>query len=288
MENILVNLNLINKNEIIIEHKGTRDISNINVKSNNNIKWLDIEQFKNYSEENLNEYLVGTDLKELNIKNIRKSTYNDDKRRYDFIKHRFEKKSKILDFGCGTGGFLHLIKNEYDVYGVEMSDNYRNILQKENLNIYKFIDDINIKFDCICLWHVFEHLDKPLEILKNISKKLKKNGKIYIEVPHSNDILINRYGCDEFKKFTYWSEHLILHTKKSLKTFIEAVNLNVKEIINIQRYNLINHLYWLSKGKPGGQKKWEDMNINMLNEQYKKVLIDNNETDTILAICELN
>lgn len=288
MEDILLKLNLINKDEIKIVHEGTRDISCINVKSNNNIKWLDVRKFKDYTDENLNEYLIGTGIKELNIENIRKQTYKDDKRRYEFIKKNSKKGAKILDFGCGTGGFLHLIKDEYDVYGVEMSDIYRNILEKENLKMYKYIDNVNTKFDIICLWHVFEHLDKPLEILKNISEKLKKNGKIYIEVPHSNDILINRYDCDDFKKFTYWSEHLILHTKESLKTFIEAVDLNVIDIINIQRYDLINHLYWLAKGKPGGQKKWDDMNVDVLNNQYKKLLINSNESDTILAICELN
>lgn len=287
MEKLLIDLKLINKDEVIIEHNGTRDNPEINVKSNNKIKWLDINNCKDYSEENLDEYLVGTGIKELNIENIRKETYNDDKRRYDFIKSYCKAGSKILDFGCGTGGFLHLIKDEYEIYGVEMSDIYKNLLESEKLKIYKFIDDIDIKFDFICLWHVFEHLDKPIEILKSISKKLKDNGKIYIEVPHSDDILINRYDCEKFKNFTYWSEHLILHTKKSLTKFVESAELKVKEIINIQRYNLTNHLYWLSKGKPGGHKKWEDMNLNSLNNEYKKLLINNNETDTILAVCEL-
>ena len=102
-----------------------------------------------------------------------------------------------------------------------------------------------------------------------------------LEFPKINEINIsgldkkNNYDLQEKLNF------LMVNNLFSLNKF------EVKEIINIQRYNLTNHLYWLSKGKPGGHKKWEDMNLNSLNNEYKKLLINNNETDTILAVCEL-
>lgn len=59
------------------------------------------------------------------------------------------------------------------------------------------------------MFHVLEHIPHQLETLKILRKKLKKNGKIIIEVPHSEDFLLEFDELIEFKHFTFWSEHLI-------------------------------------------------------------------------------
>lgn len=45
----------------------------------------------------------------------------------------------------------------------------------------------NEKFDYIFLNHVFEHLDNPVGVLKDLVSRLNKGGKIIIEIPHGND-----------------------------------------------------------------------------------------------------
>ena len=291
MENLLLNLNLIDKTSIIIEHKGTRDDPNINIKmcTKSKIRWLDLQHSKNYSEESLEEYMVGTDIKELTLDEIRKETFKDDNRRIEYIENilKCDNTRNILDFGCGTGGFLNLLKNKYNSYGVEMSDIYRNILNEENLKVYKSINEFNIKFDIICLWHVFEHLDNPLGLLAQIKNFLKPNGIILIEVPHALDILMTKYKNFEFKKFNYWSEHLILHTKESLQKFIEKSDLRLDYIEGIQRYNLANHLYWMSNNKPGGHRNWSELSSPILDNEYENILKNNNLTDTLIAQCKL-
>ena len=291
MENLLLNLNLIDKDSIIIEHKGTRDEPNIDVKmcTKSKIRWLNLHNSKNYSEESLEEYYVGTDIKNLSLDEIRKETFKDDKRRVGYIENILngDNSKNILDFGCGTGGFLKLLQNKYNIYGVEMSDIYRNILINDNLEVYKSIDEFIIKFDIICLWHVFEHLDDPIGLLTHIKNYLKPDGIILIEVPHAGDILMTRYNNLEFKKFNYWSEHLILHTKESLQKFIESSCLKIDYIRGIQRYNLSNHLYWLSNNKPGGHRKWADLSTRILDKEYENILININSTDTLIAHCKL-
>lgn len=291
MENLLFELNLIDKESIILEHKGTRDNKNINIKmcTKSKIRWLDLQNSKNYSEESLEEYFVGTDIKELSLQEIRKETFKDDKRRIEYIENMLngDNSKNILDFGCGTGGFLKLLKNKCNSYGVEMSDIYRNILNNDELEVYKSIDEVNIKFDIICLWHVFEHLDDPIGILTQIKNYLKPDGIILIEVPHAEDVLMTRYNNLEFKKFNYWSEHLILHTKESLKKFIESSFLKIDYIRGIQRYNLSNHLYWLSNNKPGGHRKWVDLSTTVLDKEYEDILNNINSTDTLIAQCKL-
>ena len=41
------------------------------------------------------------------------------------------------------------------------------------------------------MFHVLEHLPYQIDTLKSIHSKLKKGGKIIIEVPHGEDYLLN-------------------------------------------------------------------------------------------------
>ena len=103
---------------------------------------------------------------------------------------------------------------------------------------------------------------------------MKQNTLLIIEVPHANDFLISEYNCNEFKKFTFWSEHLILHTEKSLLNLLNKVGFSNIEITYYQRYNIFNHLNWLFNGKPGGHKN-NIYNDKELIDTYNNFLIKN-------------
>ena len=67
---------------------------------------------------------------------------------------------------------------------------------------------------------MLEHLDRPEDFLRQSHKILSRtNGRLILEVPHANDPLIRFYNCEEFKKFTFWSQHLILLPVKALKDY---------------------------------------------------------------------
>ena len=40
------------------------------------------------------------------------------------------------------------------------------------------------------MFQVFEHINRPLEMLSNCKKFLKPNGVIYLEIPNVNDALL--------------------------------------------------------------------------------------------------
>jgi predicted SAM-dependent methyltransferase len=132
--------------------------------------------------------------------------------------------------------------------------------------------------------HVLEHLYDPIKTLKHIKNKMKKKTILIIEVPHAHDFLISEYKCEAFKKFTFWSEHLILHTEKSLNTLLKKVGFSDIKITYYQRYNIFNHLQWLSNGKPGGHKNTKFKDIDLINS-YNNFLIKNKKTDTLIAYC---
>ena len=116
--------------------------------------------------------------------------------------------------------------------------------------------------------------------------KMDKNTLLIIEVPHANCALINHYDCDEFKKFTFWSEHLILHSETSLMKLLSYVGFTKINIEYEQRYNIFNHLQWLNTGKPGGHKHTPSFSEDLV-ISYDTYLAKNKMTDTIVAYCYL-
>lgn len=106
---------------------------------------------------------------------------------------------QLLDFGCGNGNFLRAFGScfsSWNLIGADQNTKY----EKEVINLpnTQFTsnapDQINDQFNLISLIHVLEHIVYPIDFLKNISKKLKVDGFILIEIPNLEkspfDILI--------------------------------------------------------------------------------------------------
>ena len=219
---------------------------------------------------------------------IKTPTIEDDYRRANQFQRILKNKS-ILDFGCGWGGFLRNLKNSKSLNGVELRDeciryignNFKNINVSNNISVF------NKKFDIITMFHVLEHIPYQINTLKALRLKLKKRGKIIIEVPHAEDFLILQKELKEFRNFTFWSEHLILHTYKSLKLILSKSGFKNINIQYYQRYNFSNHLGWFLKKKPGGHDFYKNIISEKLNQSYIENLISLKKTDTLIAVAEL-
>ena len=109
-------------------------------------------------------------------------------RRIALVKQFWSGSAKILDVGCATGFFLSYVKRAgLDPYGVDISSyaiNQGRSLFGESLICCNVDDHIPFSdefFDMITCWDVLEHLRNPSVFLKNISRKLKKDGLIFVE-----------------------------------------------------------------------------------------------------------
>lgn len=106
------------------------------------------------------------------------------------------KAKKILDIGCGDARFIYNIKNwckenKIEIYGQDYNKNVLLFAKAFNpdINFYSTsISKIKKKFDLIILSEVLEHIEpkKINKFLKQIKKRITKNGNIIITVPSKN------------------------------------------------------------------------------------------------------
>jgi 2-polyprenyl-3-methyl-5-hydroxy-6-metoxy-1,4-benzoquinol methylase len=288
----LLKLKIVNKKKIVKLSNSTRD-KKIPVFQDTKSKVIFLGQYKTnhqyYStvKYNDNDKIIEKKGKKVSLiktfeGNIKAPIIEDDKRR--IVQHNnILKNKKILDFGCGWGGFLKKIIKEKLLTGIELRKECILYIKKniKKIHISDNLNNLNEKYDVITMFHVLEHIPHQIETLKTLKTKLTKNGKIIIEVPSANDFLLK---LKEFKKFTFWSEHLILHTENSLRKILEFSGFKKINIKYYQRYNFSNHLGWFIKRIPGGHDLYKNISDKKINKDYSDYLIRNKSTDTLSAI----
>lgn len=215
-----------------------------------------------------------------------KDTDWDDQRRFDMLKPMLPNK-KLLDFGCGAGGFLNKAQRLADtVAGIELERRVREHWGSQ-ITIYPDAESAGGGYDLITAFHVVEHLPDPKGILNILTKMLTNKGRILIEVPSSTDALLTLYDSEAFQHFTYWSQHLFLFNAETLRRLAEQAGLRIVTIQQFQRYPLSNHLHWLSQNKPGGHQTWAFLDSPELKMAYANALAAMGRCDTLIAHLEL-
>ena len=286
--NNLIESGSINLDTVKLFSKHTRDNPDLNVYIDTNSGVIFIKDFF----VGHNEYQSGSyknDSRNLDFNEYENyEDKQDSERRLTDFKDYINNK-KVCDFGCGKGSFLRLAKEHANsVYGVEIQENYISLLEKNGIKCTDSISKLKTKFDSIFLFHTLEHLPNQLEVLVSLKKYLNIGGNLIIEVPHANDFLLKNLEIKEFKEFTLWSQHLILHTKKSLTKFLSISGFRDIEIFGVQRYNIANHFGWLKNKTPGGHKsKLANLETSELSAEYTEALKQIDATDTIIAIAKV-
>jgi SAM-dependent methyltransferase len=146
-------------------------------------------------------------------------------------------KTRILDFGCGSGGALERCKNRgfVQIIGMDTSEICIEAAQKRGLTVKKISTDIPSiparSYDVILLLDVLEHLEKDSEYLRVFENALTPGGFILLTVP-ANRFLWSFHDVA--------NQHYRRYSKSSLKKTLAGTNLN---LIEIRWWNSIFFVY---------------------------------------------
>ena len=111
----------------------------------------------------------------------------------------------VMDIGAGNGRTILQIKDltNWNSTGIEPDKIKCEVLNFFKLNIINdTFENISNKlkndhYDLIIISQVLEHIENPLILLKEINKKLKKNGHLWIDVPLCNNNYFNSRVNDD-------------------------------------------------------------------------------------------
>jgi len=151
------------------------------------------------------------------------------------------KGKKLLDVGCGTGGFLSEAKKlGYEVYGVDFDENEASFI-RENLDIknvfaedvFEFLKNKQGFFDVITGFEILEHLDKPKEFLELLYQALKPEGYLILSMPNRERF---------FGKITEWWDFPLEHLSRwNIKSLENIVNMAGFKVIKIKENELFEY-----------------------------------------------
>ncbi len=158
----------------------------------------------------------------------------------------------MLDYGCGTGMFLNVCKNDgWETYGMEPDDNARKMSIEKGLDVFSDKDKVSDriadkKFNAITLWHVLEHVTDMEATLSFFKSKLNNDGVLIIAVPNHVS-----YDAQYYKEF--WAaydvpRHLHHFDINSMTSLVEKAGFKFEE------------------SKP---MKFDSFYVSMLSEKYK-------------------
>ena len=245
------NVNIIYNGKIRDGHVGnytTSDVQMFKCCDCNTIWHEDVIDHSNYYEtEKYRSSLEGTtDIKDFYKLHDRE---NEDKFRYIGMEN-FRNK-KIADIGCGGGAFLDFLYSVADeIIAIEPSQIYRRELDKKGYKTYAYaadaIKEYGNKVDVVTSFDVIEHVENPMQFVKEAYDLLAENGVAYIGTPTDAEVMRQLLG-ETYESFLFSTQHPWILCEKSFEYILNCLNIDDIEwdVKYYQRYGLSNLLYWL-------------------------------------------
>ncbi len=138
----------------------------------------------------------------------------------------------VLDIGCGTGGFLNVMKDAgWNTVGLEPNETARKTAASKGLDVYNSDDLFTLKqkFQVITMWHVLEHVHELHRYMNRIATLLEQEGVFIVAVP-------NYTANDQLAYQQYWAaydvpRHLYHFSPGSMKTLAEKHGFTIEKML---------------------------------------------------------
>jgi 2-polyprenyl-3-methyl-5-hydroxy-6-metoxy-1,4-benzoquinol methylase len=156
---------------------------------------------------------------------------------------RWRGEGRLLDFGCGGGGFLsEMHRQGWRVTGVDICTAAVRRVRGE-LGLRAFAGTLPhaelrpASFDVITMWQSLEHVHAPLEVLREAYRLLTPGGWLYVAAPNIDSLPFRRFGPTWFGLDL--PRHLTHFTPWTLHHMLEAAGFRVQPVRTVQ------HSQWL-------------------------------------------
>ena len=173
---------------------------------------------------------------------------------------------RLLDVGCGNGGFLIFARSAgWDVVGLDLDPKAVKAARSQGLDVrggnLDVIDPDRDSFDGITLGHVIEHVHDPISVLRQCHALLKPCGWIWLDTPNVEAQGHRRYGST-------WRDldpprHLVLFNRESL--FLALENAGFQAIEDQPYRPLCAGIFAASEAIAKGEDPWEAMRLSRQN-----------------------
>lgn len=209
-------------------------------------------------------------------------TRRESERRLAMVSPFLNARAVLIDVGCGYGSFLeHVAGRVHHAIGVEPSASRAASCQTRGLDVrHGTVEHLSIPeaADVVTLFQVLEHVVDPIPFLRRIRELLAPGGRIVIEVPNHEDLLV---ASKKYQWFYYQNAHVSYYDQPALTRVIEAAGLTVNGLLPLQRYSLDNHLHWWLAGRPGRLRL-----PGWLVAAYRSWIGSSRRRDTLFVVCE--
>ena len=162
------------------------------------------------------------------------------------------KAKRVIDIGCGDGEFLNMFKGlGCEVFGTEYDPRTEEICRNKGITMLPGGVTPSLgecespeQFDLVIFTEVIEHINNPIDVIKNISNLLKSGGVLYVTTP--NFASLERKALRGKWGMIAYPEHISFYSPRTLNSILrkcgyEKVSLrteNISVFRIIQFFNL--------------------------------------------------
>ena len=145
---------------------------------------------------------------------------------YSKLSRYLSSMSKVLDVGCGDGSFLKLAKKQFICAGIEISEYLAALARKQGdikIMVGNFLTAgfTNEKYDAVTLISFLEHLDDPMQAIKECFGLLSNGGVLLMKTVNYGCLnrRIRKEGWTGFRP----PDHIIYFTPSNLKRLLKKI-----------------------------------------------------------------
>ncbi|MBO21211.1 MAG: hypothetical protein CMM26_02345 [Rhodospirillaceae bacterium] len=138
---------------------------------------------------------------------------------------------RVLDIGCGPGWLLSAIAPEWKRHGVELSAEAAEHAAQYGEIFNGSFEDARFaaeSFDLIVMYHVIEHLPKPVDALRRTLSLLRPGGHLVLGTPDFDSGCARRYGNQY--RMLHDPTHISLFSNDSMHRCLRDIGFDIERV----------------------------------------------------------